>query len=110
MSTVQLCIILNNMQAIRDKLSPPDLSDGISEPKPVGIIDELGLQELFDWLEQEKGIGLKLKEFVNRSMHNTADDIHNKMSIGISHLEKQVNLILNSILFITHNIFSSIFQ
>eukprot|EP00731_Ephydatia_muelleri_P029246 Em0020g890a len=88
-STVQLCIILNNMQAIRDKLSPPDLSDGISEPKPVGIIDELGLQELFDWLEQEKGIGLKLKEFVNRSMHNTADDIHNKMSIGISHLEKQ---------------------
>ena len=100
-ATVQLCTILNNMQTIRDKLSPPELlSDEIGDTKPVGIIDELGLQEFFDWLEQEKGIGLKLKEFVNRTMHNTADDISNKMSTGIFHLEKQVNVILKSILFI----------
>ena len=90
-ATVQLCTILNNMQTIRDKLSPPGPSDGISEPKPVGIIDELGLQEFFDWLEQEKGIGLKLKEFVNRTMHNAADDINHKMHVVTGQLGQQVN-------------------
>ena len=91
-ATVQLCIILNNMQAIKDKLSPPDLPP--SEPKPVGIIDELGLQEFFDWLEQEKGIGLKMKEFVNTIMNNAADDIHHKICIVTVQLGKQVILIL----------------
>ena len=92
-ATVQLCIILNNMQTIKDKLSPPDLAlDGPSEPKPVGIIDELGLQEFFDWLEQEKGIGLKLKEFVNKTMHNAADDIQHKIHVVTKQLGQQVNV------------------
>ena len=87
-ATVQLCIILNNMQAIKDKLSPPDLPP--SEPKPVGIIDELGLQEFFEWLEQEKGIGLKLKEFTSRTMHNTASDIFNKIHLVALKVREQV--------------------
>ena len=81
------------MQTIRDKLSPPDVSPDelSSDPKPVGIIDELGLQEFFDWLEQEKGIGLKLKEFVNRTMHNTAEDIDHKIHVVTCQLGQQVN-------------------
>ena len=91
-ATVQLCIILNNMQTIQDKLSPPDFPpDDTTGSKPVGIIDELGLQEFFDWLEQERKIGLKLKEFVNKTMYNAADDIHHKICMVTSQLGKQVS-------------------
>ena len=111
-ATVQLCIILNNMQTIQDKLSPPDFPpDGTTGSKPVGIIDELGLQEFFDWLEQERKIGLKLKEFVNKTMRNAADDIHHKIRVVTGQLGQQVNCVESVMFYIYHYMsFISSFQ
>eukprot|EP00731_Ephydatia_muelleri_P029253 Em0020g897a len=58
--TVQLCVILNNMQHIRDKFSPPQGS------KEKGMMEELKLESFFAQLDAKRnGTGEQAKSLVN---------------------------------------------
>ena len=63
---VQLCIVLNNMQHIRQELSQFE--------------DKLDLQNFYDWLEREEQLGNRFKELVQRVLSSADDDVYNKMN------------------------------
>ena len=83
--TVQLCIILNNMQHIRDKFSPPQ---GSTEK---GLIEELKLETFFAQLDaKQKGIGEQARGIVRDIVENAAEDMQHKIVVVTMELGQQV--------------------
>ena len=63
---LQLCVILNNMQHIRQELSKFE--------------ETLQLQSFYDWLEQEEKAGQRCRELVRNLLESADEDIYNKMN------------------------------
>ena len=85
--TDELCIILNNIEHVRSK---------ISLSKPTGeqlssLIDELQLEILFDRLEREKGIGQQARSLITTIINSAAEDIQHKIFDVIDLLGEQVS-------------------
>ena len=82
--TTQLCIILNNMEHMQQKL----LSQS-SKNVPI-LVEELNLQSSFEWLQGEKGIGDQAKKCMEDILDSAANDIKHKVMVVIKQLDKQV--------------------
>lgn len=75
--TTQLCIILNNMGYMEQKLSSQK-----SQNVP-SLVEELELQSSFEWLQKESGIGDQAKKLVGEIVDSAANDIEHKI-MGVS--------------------------
>ena len=83
--TVQLCVILNNMQHIRDKFSPPQ---GSTEK---GLMEELKLESFFGQLDAKRnGTGEQAKSLVKDIVESAAEDIQHKLLVVTMALGQQV--------------------
>ncbi|KAL5473226.1 hypothetical protein EMCRGX_G027680 [Ephydatia muelleri] len=82
--TVQLCVILNNMQHIRDKFSPPQGS------KEKGMMEELKLESFFAQLDAKRnGTGEQAKSLVKDIVESAAEDIQHKLLVVTTALGQQ---------------------
>ena len=80
--TVQLCVMLNNMQHTQDKLLSTQAKRSGAEQQgeqQQNLFDELQLDKIFEWLQKEKGIGLQAQKVVTDIMTSAADDIRNRI-------------------------------
>lgn len=83
--TVQLCVVLNNMQHIRDKLSPPQ---GSAEK---GLMEELKLESFFAQLDAKmRGMGEQARGLVKDIVESAAEDIQHKLLVVTTALGQQV--------------------
>ena len=82
--TVQLCVVLNNMQHIRDKLSPPQ---GSAEK---GLMEELKLESFFAQLDAKmRGMGEQARGLVKDIVESAAEDIQHKLLVVTTALGQQ---------------------
>ena len=78
--TVQLCVMLNNMQHTHDKLLSTQVKrNGSEQGEQQNLFDELQLDKIFEWLQKEKGIGVQAQKVVTDIMTSAADDIRNRI-------------------------------
>lgn len=84
----QVCIILNNMQHIRQELSQFE--------------EKLELQSFCDWLEAEEKLGGPFKELVKNVLESADEDIFNKMNQIMLEITGKVQL--NGLMFEYHGI------
>ena len=83
--TVQLCIILNNMQHIRDKFWPPQ---GFTEK---GLMEELKLETFFAQLDgKQRGLGEQARGLVKDIVENAAEDMQHKILVVTMDLGQHV--------------------
>ena len=73
---MQLCIVLNNMQHIRQEMSKFE--------------EKLELQSFYDWLEEEEKVGNRCKELVQKLLGSADEDIYNKMSKIMTEITEKV--------------------
>ena len=76
---IQVCIILNNMQHIRQELSKFE--------------EQLELQSFCDWLEKEEKLGKSFKDVVKNVLASADDDIFNKMNQVMLEITEKVESI-----------------
>ena len=86
----QLCIVLNDMQHIQTKLSPPQLEGAGGGVGVVSIFEELQLESFFGWIEAEKGLGQSARSQIRDTVESTVLTIQVKIHVATEKLAQQV--------------------
>lgn len=88
----QLCVVLNDMQHIQNKLSPPQLEGAGGSVMVVSVFEELQLEGFFSWIEAEKGLGQRARSQIRDIVESTVITIQVKIHVATEKLAQQVQL------------------
>ena len=79
---LQLCIVLNNMQHVREELSH--------------LEERLEFESFYKWLdsEDESTLGAQCRAMVTKLLSSSDDDIYNRMSKIMTEITDKVGVIL----------------
>lgn len=80
---MQLCIVLNDMQHVREELSH--------------LEERLKFESFYEWLdsEDESSLGNQCRAMVEKLLGSADDDIYNRMSKIMAEITEKVNLSVN---------------